>query len=64
MICRRCHEELLPEDFRRLRKQRHGVCKACEHLAAYEHEMRAREKRLAEMLCIARENRLRYTPDD
>jgi hypothetical protein len=30
MVCRDCGEELLKEDFRQLRKQKNGVCKACE----------------------------------
>ena len=30
MVCRDCGEELLREDFRQLRKQKNGVCKACE----------------------------------
>lgn len=30
MVCRDCGGELLKEDFRQLRKQKNGICKACE----------------------------------
>lgn len=45
MKCKRCGEELEPEDFRRLRLQYTGVCKACEHYEAYERELLVRERR-------------------
>ncbi len=69
--CNRCHKFLLPEDFRQLRKQRTGVCKACEHKQKYEIELRAQERRREQhemrkenYFANSRESRLRLLPDD
>lgn len=45
MRCKRCGEDLEPEDFRRLRLQYTGVCKVCEAREKYEFEIRQRERR-------------------
>lgn len=45
MRCKRCNEDLEPDDFRRLRLQYTGVCKACEAKEKYECELRAQERR-------------------
>lgn len=34
-ICKRCGRNLLREDFRQLRKQKNGICKACEFKAKF-----------------------------
>ncbi len=45
MKCRSCGEELLREDFRQLRKQKNGVCKACEFKEQFERAARAGDAR-------------------
>lgn len=64
MRCKKCGKDLLPEDFRRLRKQRRGMCVACEHLEKYECELRAQERRRERHFALVRECRMRVLPDD
>lgn len=64
MTCKQCGKDLLPDDFRKLRKQRRNVCKACEHLEKYECELRAQERRREQYFATVRESRMRLLPDD